>query len=207
MRVLSRRSNLPKAVACGYSEGAGFACSNGTLPLGPLPAFSPCDLDHSDGVRGLWPGACWGVIQVQFVFVLSGSWPSPSRGRARCDVGVAATPRWRRRGVQGAQRPCTRLCPTLSSARSRPTPISSRGRRGDGVGRRPKTPRDGVGERSPVRALPSACGFSHREAEAIGTRLGGAQLHKNCSTAAATTAHVVHRSLRCTRDRYAALRA
>ena len=33
MRVLSRHSNLPKAVACGYSEGAGFTRSNGTLPF------------------------------------------------------------------------------------------------------------------------------------------------------------------------------
>ena len=33
MRVLSRRSNLPKAVACGYSEGAGFVVLTEPSPL------------------------------------------------------------------------------------------------------------------------------------------------------------------------------
>ena len=41
MRVLSRRSNLPKAVACGYFEGAGFTCSNGTLPLALCRPLAP----------------------------------------------------------------------------------------------------------------------------------------------------------------------
>ena len=37
VRVLSRRSNLPKAVACGYSEGAGFV-----VLTEPSPSLLPC---------------------------------------------------------------------------------------------------------------------------------------------------------------------
>ena len=38
MRVLSRRSNLREAVACGYSEGAGFVVLTEPSPS-LLPAF------------------------------------------------------------------------------------------------------------------------------------------------------------------------
>ena len=41
VRVLSRRRKFTKAVACGYSEGAGFVRSNGTLPLFLGPS-APC---------------------------------------------------------------------------------------------------------------------------------------------------------------------
>ncbi len=52
MRVLSRRSNLPKAVACGYSEGAGFVVL--TEPFSPVSPLLPVarSIHLSDGVRG-----------------------------------------------------------------------------------------------------------------------------------------------------------
>ena len=57
MRVLSRRSNLPEAVACGYSEGAGFACSNGTLPLALGPSAPHVGDPWTRRWRGVSPGA------------------------------------------------------------------------------------------------------------------------------------------------------
>ena len=63
------------------------------------------------------------------------------------------------------------------------------------------TPLDGVGERSPARRrLLPPCGFSHR-ARGNGHCWLTTRRHKNCSTAAATTAGVAHRSLHRTRDR------
>ena len=42
VRVLSRRSNLPKAVACGYSEGAGFVVlTELPWPRPPAPPVAP----------------------------------------------------------------------------------------------------------------------------------------------------------------------
>ena len=139
MRVLSRRSNLPKAVACGYSEGAGFVVLTEPFPLalGPSALCVRCTTPRR-GVgeacrRATSPCALGCASELTLTRCPVGS-PSAG-GRARCDVGAAAIPRWRRRGVSVAQRPCTRLCPTLSSARSRPTPSAAEARC-DGVGRR-----------------------------------------------------------------------
>ena len=57
MRVLSRRSNLPKAVACGYSEGAGFVVLTEPSPLALGPS-APCAVHDSSTRRwrGVSPG-------------------------------------------------------------------------------------------------------------------------------------------------------
>ena len=168
MRVLSRRRKFAKAVACGYSEGAGFACSNGTLLLLPAALCStrgrPVDLAMASCVQDPRVScalgcASWGhrLSPVPVGSPLAG-------GRARCDVGAAAaTRRWRRGGVQGAQRPCTRLWTTLSSARHVPPPTSSReagAATASGAGRRllPTTKTSAPPARATSRLLP----FSHR---------------------------------------------
>ena len=134
MRVLSRCSNLPKAVACGYSEGAGFVVL--TEPsLASAGRSAPHLRDPSTRRwRAVSPGP-------------RGCAHSGCAYSARCRSGPhqqeaerAAT--WGRRplldGVgevcKGAQRPCTRLWTTLSSARHVPPPAAAKGRRGDGVG-------------------------------------------------------------------------
>ena len=133
---------MPKAIACGYYEGAGFACSNGT-PLAPSPRSSPWRRIHlSDGVRGPSLGVCSGVPGAAPSTVVSNKQQRPS---AHCDVGAAATPRWRRLGVSVAQRPCTRLCPHSSSARHVPPLSATAEARCDGVERLPTTPLDGAG--------------------------------------------------------------
>ena len=96
-----------EAVACGYSEGAGFIVLT-ELPSPRLPA--PPVAPHPPLRRRPWAlarrllGRDPGVAPPT---VVSNKLQRPS---AHCDVGAAATPRWRRRGVQWAQRPCTRLC-------------------------------------------------------------------------------------------------
>ena len=61
---------------------------------------------------------------------------------------------------------------------------------------------DALGERSPAPAT-AGCRLvgSVTEAEAKWHCVAHARRHKHCSTAAARTAHVAHRSLRCTRER------
>ena len=158
MRVLSRRRNFAKAIACGYYEGAGFACSNGTLPCFCRPFCSTPGRPVDAAVASCLPRAPR-VCTLRLCILSPVPVGSPSAGsRARCDVGAAATPRWRRRGVQGAQRPCTRLCrfvPTRS-ARHVPPYQATAEARCDGVGRRPKTPLDDQGERSPASATAAA---------------------------------------------------
>ena len=107
MRVLSRRPNLPKAVACGHSEGAGFACSNGTLPLAPSPRSSPWRRMHlSDGVRGPPLGVYSGVIRMQ---LRPRSSPTNSRGRAH-------TATWGRRPLLDGVASCVRDAEPVHSA-------------------------------------------------------------------------------------------
>ena len=96
----------------------------------------------SDGVRGPSLGVCSGVPGAAPSTVVSNKQQRPS---AHCDVGAAATPRRRRRGVSVAQRPCTRLCPHSSSARHVPPLSATAEARCDGVERLPTTPLDGAG--------------------------------------------------------------
>ena len=81
-------------------------------------------------------------------------------------LGAAATPRWRRRGVSVAQRPCTRLAVSpLQLGPSRPTPPSATAEAGaataSGAGRR-LVP---TASASAPRALLPPCGFSHRDTQ------------------------------------------
>ena len=166
-------ANLPKAVACGYSEGAGFVRSNGTLPLAPVSPLLPV-APHAPLRRRPWaPSRCLlGRDPGAFVFVLSGSVAIPSTeaeraatwGRRALLDGVGEVYKGRRDRALG----CVGLSP-LQLGPSRPPLSATAEARRDGVGRRPKTPRDGVGERSPAPGDGPTCGFQSPEAEAMGT--------------------------------------
>ena len=170
VRVLSRRSNLPKAVACGYSEGAGFTCSNGTLPL----ALGPSALGavHDSSTRR-WRGVSHapGVCALGCVY---GATPrlvaAPPQQRPRREsVGAAATPP---DGV-GTVRSQSTWALGAACQVGRPRAIS-RGRK-----KRAATASGAEDtSRRPRRALPRAgdgwlppCGFSHSctGPEAMGT--------------------------------------
>ena len=141
----------------------------------PLPCPSALCAVHDSWTRR-WRAVSPGAEGVRTRLCLWGHRLSPvpvgspsAGGGARCDVGAAATPRWRRRGVQGAQRPCTRLWTTLSSARHVPPPTSSReagAATASGAGRRllPTTKTSAPPRR---RRLLPPCGFSHRGAMAL----------------------------------------
>ena len=204
MRVLSRRRNFAKAIACGYYEGAGFACSNGT-PLAPSPRSSPWRRIHlSDGVRGPPLGVYSGVpgAGVRWLCPLALSCQTQQRPSAlrRCPGGDDSSTA-SASCVRGAG-PCTRLCPHSSSARHAP-PYQQQQRHAataSGAGRRLlSTTKASAPPRR--RRLPPPCGFSHRGRGKWGPTAGTTRRHKHCSTAAATTAGVAHRSLRCTRER------
>ena len=127
------------------------------MALGPS---APCEsgLPHSNNVRGLSGQVCSGASRVQLVLCCLWLRDHPSRGERAATRGAAATPRWRRRGVQGTQRPCTRLCRFVPTRSARHVPpyqqilSATAEARCDGVECRPKTPLDGVGERSPAPA-------------------------------------------------------
>ena len=57
MRVLSRRSNLPKAVACGYYEGAGFVVLTEPFPFACPSALSAVHDSSTRRWRGVSRGA------------------------------------------------------------------------------------------------------------------------------------------------------
>ena len=206
MRVLSRRSNLPKAVACGYSEGAGFVVLTEPFPLalGPSALCVRCTTPRR-GVgeacrRATSPCALGCASELTLTRCPVGS-PSAG-GRARCDVGAAAIPRWRRRGVSVAQRP--REPGSWHSARPVHVPPPSAAEAG--ARRRRRAPAEDSSRRR-RRALPPRgrrllrLVVSPQGQRLNGTAVAHARRHKHRSTAAATTAHVVHRSLHCTRDR------
>ena len=112
-------ANLPKAVACGYSEGAGFACSNGTLPLVPWPFCALWATTRRRGVGEAYPRPPR-VCALGCLYTLgwaTGHWQPPS---------AEATPRWRRApatppdgvGMVGSQSTwALGLCPPESAVR------------------------------------------------------------------------------------------
>ena len=171
MRVLSRRPNLPKAVACGYYEGAGFVvltepsplsfalllwvrcttrrrgvgevcsqaprgCAHSAVPLGSLTVTHTQSGPHQQEAER---AATWG------------RWPLLD--------GVGEVCKGRRGHVTRAAGHSAR--PVTSPHQQE----RSRQARGDGVGRRPTTPLDDVGERSPAPATAAAAlwmGGGHR---------------------------------------------
>ena len=202
MRVLSRRSNLPKAVACGYSEGAGFVCSNGTLPLALCPPLAPHVGDPSTrrwravspGPRGCAHSGCAYSARCRSGPHQQEAERAATWGRRPLLDGVGEVCNGRRDRALG----CVGLSP-LQLGPSRPPISNSRGT----LRRRrapPKTPPDALGERSPAPATAAAALWFQPQRQ-NGTAVAHARRHKHCSTAAATTAGVVHRSLHCTRDR------
>ena len=203
MRVLSRCSNLPKAVACGYSEGAGFVVLTEPPPLGPLPLCALWATTRRRGVGELCPRAprvcALGCLRLGH---------QPATGTHQLGPSAEATPRRRRGGGDSSRRRRQGGVPSAWHWGALPLPSLAAGHQqrpkkahGDGVGRRPKTPRDGVGERSPAPATAAAALWFQSQGQSNGTAVAHARRHKHCSTAAARTAGVVHRSLRCRRDR------
>ena len=181
MRVLSRRRNFAKAIACGYYEGAGFACSNGTLPCFCRPFRSTPSRPVDAALASCLPRAprvctlgCASGHTLSPVPV-----GSPSAGsRARCDVGAAATPRWRRRGVQGGAETVHSAVDHTQLGPSRPPTSSSkrearRRRRGGGDSSRHRRPGDGC------RAVVSVTGPERHGTAGEQWAPAGAQLHKN----------------------------
>ena len=156
MRVLSRRSNLPKAVACGYCEGAGFVvltepspwplalllwvrCTTRRRGVGELCPSRPRGCAHSAASTLGW--ATTGTLNLAH----------QQRPRRRRRGGDESSRRRRQGGVPS-------LLWHLGAAKSavrRPSAEAEKAR-GDGVECRPKTPPDGVGERSPAPATAAA---------------------------------------------------
>ena len=167
MRVLSRRSNLPKAVACGYSEGAGFAVLTEPSPCPVSPLLPVVHMHLSDGVRGPPLGVYSGVPGAAG----SSLWQCPPAERpSALRRGEATTSRRRRRAVSVAQRP--REPGSWHSARPVHVPPPSAAEAG--ARRRRRAPAEDSSRRR-RRALPRAgdgcCRLvvSVTEAEAMGT--------------------------------------
>ena len=208
MRVLSRRRKFAKAVACGYSEGAGFTVSNRTLPFSLAGRSAPHLGDPStrrwravsQATRVCALGCASGITLTR---CQSGPHQQEAEraatwGRWPLLDGVGELCPWRRGRVSRAAG-SAQLGPFTSPH----PPAAERQTRGDGVECRPKTPPDGVGERSPARVT-ALCRLVVSATEGQrqnGTAVAHARRHKHCSTAAARTAHVVHRSLHCTHHR------
>ena len=136
-----------------------------------------------------------------------GSQTQPGASR----VPISRRPSALRRGGGGhssmASGRCTRGAETVHSAvdhtqlgPSRPPHHQQqRQERGDGVGRRRHLSTTKTS--APPCRSPFSLWFQSQRGRGNWHTAWGAQLHKNCKHACATTAHVVHRSLDCTRDR------
>ena len=181
MRVLSRRSNLPKAVACGYCESAGFVVLTEPSPW-PLALLLLCGARLVD------------AAVVRYV-------PGP-RGRAHClcsrlgHLPLAPNPAHQQRprldGVGAATTPPDGIGmvwgPSLLGHWGLPAKSAVRGPSAEAeksARRRRRAPADDSSRR-PRRALPRAgdgwlppCVVSATEAEAK-WHCCGARLHKNC---------------------------
>ena len=170
MRVLSRRSNLPKAVACGYCESAGFVVLTEPSPW-PLALLLLCGARLVDAAvvryvprrRGRAHCLCSRLGHLPLA-------PNPAhQQRPRLDgVGAATTPPDGIGMVWGPSLLGHWGLPAKSAVRgpSAEAEKSARRRR-----RAPKTPLDDQDERSPARATAAAafCGFSHRGQRQWGT--------------------------------------
>ena len=220
-------ANLPKGVACGYSEGAGFIVLTELpwprLPLLPVAPHPPLRRrPRALARRVLGRPGCRCALALSTV---SQTQQRPSALR-RCSGGDDSSTA-SASCVRGAG-PCTRLCPHSSSARHVPPPRSAAAEagaarrrgggdssrrhrqggvpvhshwglpsrpsaghqqrqkkaRGDGVGRRPKTPPDDQDERSPARATAAAVVVSVTEAlergRGNGTRETAQELQHGC---------------------------
>ena len=165
MRVLSRRSNLPKAVACGYSEGAGFVVLTEPSPW-PLALLLLCGARLVDaavvryvpGPRGCALGCVSGYTTPQPRLVAA-----PPQQRPRRDgVGAATTP------PDGAGTVRSQSTWALGAACQvgRPRAIS-RGRKkraatASGAGRRLLSTTKTSAPPRRRRLAAALCGFSHR---------------------------------------------
>ena len=172
VRVLSRRSNLLKAVACGYSEGAGFAVL--TEPS-PLRFCSVRATTRRGGVGELSvqaPRPCARLAVSASDLRLSPVAGPTSRG----------TPRRRRGGDESSRRHRqggVPVCLALLPLPGRPRAIS-RGRKmraatASGAGRRLLA--TASASASPRRQRLPPCGFSHR-GRGNGTAVAHARRHK-----------------------------
>ena len=159
VRVLSRRSNLPKAVACGYSEGAGFAVL--TEPCAwPLALLRLMGDDSSTRRRRA-------VSQAPRVSCALGCLRlghQPATGTHQLGPSAEATPRRRRCVGESSRRPpdgagtvgsqstwaLGAACQVGSGPSAEAEKSALRRRRAA------TTPRDGVGERSPAPATAAA---------------------------------------------------
>ena len=199
MRVLSRRSKFAKAVACGYPEGAGFVVlTEPSSSCRPLCATRGRPVDAALARYGPGPEGVRTRLCLWVTLTRCQSGPHQQRGPSALRRGVATTLRRRRRAVPRAQDRALGCVPTPARPVTSP-PISNSS---DGVERRrllSTTKTSAPPRRRRLRRL-RPCGFSH-SSSGYGHCWLTARRHKHCSTAAATTAGVAHRSLHCTRDR------
>ena len=122
-----------------------------------------------------------------------------------------ATPRRRRGGDESSRRRRQGGVPVHLALGGAPLPSwpsaghqqRQKKARGDGVGRRRPLPTTKTSAPPRGRRLAAALWFQSQRGN--GTAVAHARRHKHCSTAAATTAGVAHRSLHRTRDASAAL--
>ena len=170
MRVLSRRSNCPKAVACGYSEGAGFVVLTEPSPFSLAVPFCstpgrPVDAALARCVPG--PDLARGCAHLAASLNWATHWHTRRDG-----VGAATSPP-DGVGRVGSQSVGTGAATPELAVRgpSAEAEKSARRRR-----RAPKTPLDGVGEPSP-RGCCRLVVSSHR-ARGNGTAVAHARRHK-----------------------------
>ena len=157
MRVLSRRSNLRKAVACGYSEGAGFVVLTEPPPLGPLPLCALWATTRRRGVGELCRRAPRVSCALGWLCTLARAtshWQPPS---------AEATPRRRRGGGDSSRRHrqggvpvCLALGGAATPELAVPGPSAEAEKSARRRRRAATTPLDGVGEHSPAPATAAA---------------------------------------------------
>ena len=205
MRVLSRRSNLPKAVACGYSEGAGFVVLTEPSPF-VVPFCSACgarlvDAASASCVPGPRGCAHSAVLGWATNLPLAHTSLAHQQRPRRDGVGAATSPRDGVGMAWGLSLLGTGGTATPELAVRGPSAEAEKSARR----RRRAAAEDSSRRRR--RALPRAgdgcCRLvvSVTEAEAMALLWRTRDGTRIASTAAATTAGVAHRPLRCIRKR------